>query len=235
MLLIAGGHAAQAQNDVFELGKLKADITVIGEAQDLDVTDNTVTIEDVWTFNRNTLDEASEADSRRDEHARRHCAPQRARHLRARLRPLASAAVDRRHPHLSAGRQSARLQSLSDAGPGARSRCRRATCPCSTAPAAWAARSTSSRVNRPRRSKSEVRLGSGEGERDAYASLGTRHDGFYVQGSASYLDRDYWELSDDFVPTSMEDGGERNGSDNERLARQREGRLHAERHGRVLD
>ena len=35
-----------------------------------------------------------------------------------------------------------------------------------------------------------------------------------MQGSVSYLDRDYWELSDDFVPTTIEDGGERNGSDN---------------------
>ena len=35
-----------------------------------------------------------------------------------------------------------------------------------------------------------------------------------MQGSVSYLDRDYWELSDDFVPTSIEDGGERDGSDN---------------------
>ena len=39
---------------------------------DSDTTDNTVTVEDVWTFNRNTLDEADQADSRRDEHARRH-------------------------------------------------------------------------------------------------------------------------------------------------------------------
>ena len=33
-------------------------ITVIGEAYDSDTTDNTVTVEDVWTYNRNTLDEA---------------------------------------------------------------------------------------------------------------------------------------------------------------------------------
>ena len=47
----------QALNTVFELGKLNV-ITVIGEAYDSDTTDNTVTVEDVWTYNRNTLDEA---------------------------------------------------------------------------------------------------------------------------------------------------------------------------------
>ena len=31
-LLMSGGHVAFAQDNVFELGKLKADITVIGEA-----------------------------------------------------------------------------------------------------------------------------------------------------------------------------------------------------------
>ena len=61
--------------------------------------------------------------------------------------------------------------------------------------------------------EAEFRAGSGEGVRDAYAH-GSLHDNFYVQGSASYLDRDYWELSDDFVPTAIEDGGERDHSDN---------------------
>ncbi|WP_153067224.1 TonB-dependent receptor plug domain-containing protein [Steroidobacter cummioxidans] len=43
-------------------------------------------------------------------------------------------------------------------------------------------------------------------------SLGTRQDKYYVQASGSYLDRDHWSLSDDFRPTAMEDGGKRNGS-----------------------
>ena len=50
--------AVEAQDTVFELGKLNDVVTVIGEASDADLTDDTVTIEDVWTFNRNTLDEA---------------------------------------------------------------------------------------------------------------------------------------------------------------------------------
>ena len=50
--------SARAEDNVFRLGKLSPDITVIGEAYDTDTTDNAVTIEDVWTSNRNTLDEA---------------------------------------------------------------------------------------------------------------------------------------------------------------------------------
>lgn len=44
------------------------------------------------------------------------------------------------------------------------------------------------------------------------ASLGTRQDNYYVQASGSYLDRDHWSLSDDFRPTAIENGGERDGS-----------------------
>src|SRR5262245_65306985 len=59
LLLGAAGLAgtAAAQEDVFDLGKLSV-ITVIGERRDADNTDNIVTPEDIWTFNRNTLDQA---------------------------------------------------------------------------------------------------------------------------------------------------------------------------------
>ncbi|WP_129775782.1 TonB-dependent receptor plug domain-containing protein [Peristeroidobacter soli] len=43
-------------------------------------------------------------------------------------------------------------------------------------------------------------------------SLGTRQDNYYAQASGSYLDRDHWSLSNDFRPTAMENGGERDGS-----------------------
>jgi iron complex outermembrane recepter protein len=49
---------------------------------------------------------------------------------------------------------------------------------------------------------------------NGYASAGTRQERFYAQASVSYLDRDEWRVSDDFTPTSMEDGGTRNGSGN---------------------
>lgn len=49
---------------------------------------------------------------------------------------------------------------------------------------------------------------------NGYAMLGTKQDNYYLQASGSYLDRDHWRLSDDFRPTAIEDGGDRNGSDN---------------------
>ena len=47
-----------------------------------------------------------------------------------------------------------------------------------------------------------------------YARAGTRGDRFYAQLSGAWLDRDAWPLSAAFQPTSIEDGGERNGSAN---------------------
>ena len=49
---------------------------------------------------------------------------------------------------------------------------------------------------------------------NGYAMVGTRQDRFYAQASGSYLDRDHWRLSDDFRPTAIEEGGDRDGSDN---------------------
>src|SRR5688572_6006238 len=62
--------------------------------------------------------------------------------------------------------------------------------------------------------EAEFRAGTGQGVQDAYARVGSLHERLYAQGSVSYLDRDYWKLSDDFVPTPIEDGGRRDGSDN---------------------
>jgi iron complex outermembrane receptor protein len=213
-LLTAGGHTAQAQDDVFELGKLKADITVIGEARDLDTTDNSVTVEDVWTFNRNTLDEAVKlipgVTSTLDGTARRN---ERGIYVRGFGRWQVPLSIDGIRIYLPADNRldfsRFLTQDLAEVevqkgyvsvldGPGGMGGAINLV------------------TRRPTETfESEVRLGYGDGERDAYASLGTRHDGFYVQGSASYLDRDYWELSGDFAPTTMEDGGRRNGSDNE--------------------
>ncbi len=68
--------------------------------------------------------------------------------------------------------------------------------------------------------ESEVQIGSMLGRSadyegwNGYARVGTRQEHFYAQASASYLDRDAWSLSGDFRPTSIEDGGKRNGSAN---------------------
>ena len=49
----------------------------------------------------------------------------------------------------------------------------------------------------------------------AYGRVGTRRDEGYAQISGTLLNRDHWDLSNDFVPQdlNMEDGGARNGSD----------------------
>ncbi len=46
----------------------------------------------------------------------------------------------------------------------------------------------------------------------AYANVGTRQDGWYAQAGASYVDRDGYDLSDDFEPSATEDGGRRENS-----------------------
>lgn len=47
-----------------------------------------------------------------------------------------------------------------------------------------------------------------------FASVGTKQDLYYAQLSGSYLDRDHWRVSDDFRATPIEDGGDRNRSSN---------------------
>jgi iron complex outermembrane receptor protein len=56
---------------------------------------------------------------------------------------------------------------------------------------------------------------------NGYAMVGSRQQDFYVQGSANNLNQDFWSLSRDYQPYpaqgpyagSLEDGGRRNGSD----------------------
>lgn len=43
--------------------------------------------------------------------------------------------------------------------------------------------------------------------------IGTRRDSFYLQASGAYSDRDRFTLSEDFVPTAQENGGEREHSE----------------------
>jgi iron complex outermembrane recepter protein len=45
-------------------------------------------------------------------------------------------------------------------------------------------------------------------------NFGTNQGSWYLQGGASYLDRQFWRLSDDFKPTASEDGGIRENSGN---------------------
>ncbi len=215
-LVIASGPivgAADAQEKVFELGKLNDVITVIGEASDADMTDNTVTIEDVWTFNRNTLDEAIKlvpgVTSTLDGTARRN---ERGIYVRGFGRWQVPLSIDGIRIYLPADNRldfnRFLTQDLSEIevqkgyvsvldGPGGMGG------------------AINLITRKPTDSfETEFRAGAGEGVEDAYLRIGSLHELFYVQGSVSYLEREYWDLSDDFVPTSIENGGERDGSDN---------------------
>jgi iron complex outermembrane receptor protein len=205
---------AEAQDNVFELGKLNDVITVIGEAPDADTTDNKVTIEDVWTFNRNTLDEAIKlvpgVTSTLDGTGRRN---ERGIFVRGFGRWQVPLSIDGVRIYLPADNRldfnRFLTQDLAEIevqkgyvsvldGPGG----------------------MGGAINLVTRKptetfETELRAGGGHGFEDAYLRVGSLHESFYVQVSASYLDRDYWDLSDDFVPTtSIEDGGERSSSDN---------------------
>jgi iron complex outermembrane receptor protein len=52
---------------------------------------------------------------------------------------------------------------------------------------------------------------------NAYFLAGARRESLYVQGSATHADRDSWDMSGDYAPLpgSLEDGGERLGSDSQ--------------------
>jgi iron complex outermembrane recepter protein len=204
--------SANGQDNVFDLGKM-SEITVVGRAYDAAATDNTVTVEDVWTFNRNTLDEAIKlipgVTSTLDSTARRN---ERGIFVRGFGRWQVPLAIDGIRIYLPADNRldfnRFLTQDLAEIevqkgyvsvldGPGG----------------------MGGAINLVTRKpteafEAELRTGVSEGSWDAYAMAGTRQDGFYVQGSLSYLDRDYWQMSDDFLPTAMEDGGRRNGSDN---------------------
>jgi iron complex outermembrane receptor protein len=214
--LLVGAFAAtagNAQERVFELGKLE-EITVVGEASSSDTTDNRVTVEDVWTFNRNTLDEAIKlvpgVTSTLDGTGRRN---ERGIFVRGFGRWQVPLSIDGIRIYLPADNRldfnRFLTQDLAEIevqkgyvsvldGPGGMG---------------GAINLITRKPTEP--FEAEFRAGAGQGVQDAYARVGSLHERFYVQGSVSYLDRDYWELSDDFVPTSIENGGRRNGSDNQ--------------------
>jgi iron complex outermembrane receptor protein len=210
---LAGLRSAHAQEPLFELGKLNDVVTVIGEARDADTTDNHVTIEDVWTFNRNTLDEAIKlvpgVMSTLDGTGRRN---ERGIFVRGFGRWQVPLSIDGIRVYLPADNRldfnRFLTQDLAEIevqkgyvsvldGPGGMG---------------GAVNLITRKPTQP--FETEFRAGGGNGFTDAYLRVGSLHEGFYVQGSASYLDRDHWELSDDFVPAPMEDGGGRSASDN---------------------
>lgn len=45
-----------------------------------------------------------------------------------------------------------------------------------------------------------------------YFNLGSRQENWYIQSNISYLDEDHFSIPDDFVPTAVEEGGQRDNS-----------------------
>lgn len=64
------------------------------------------------------------------------------------------------------------------------------------------------RPEKPFESNAGVGLAGGDTTK-AYANLGSNLGKWYLQGGGSYMDRDYFVLSDDFEPTETENGGRR--------------------------
>ena len=67
------------------------------------------------------------------------------------------------------------------------------------------------RPDKPIEANAGVGLASGD-TTTAYANIGSNLGKWYLQGGASYSDRDYYKLSDDFEPTETEDGDKRENS-----------------------
>jgi iron complex outermembrane receptor protein len=208
-----GGPAA-AQDQVFELGKLNDIVTVIGEAADADATDNKVTIEDVWTFSRNTLDEAIKlvpgVTSTLDGTGRRN---ERGIFVRGFGRWQVPLSIDGIRVYLPADNRLDFSRFLTQ--DLAEIEVQKGYVSVLDGPGAMGGAINLITRKPTERFETELRAGGGEGFEDAYLRVGSLQESFYVQGSASYLDRDYWDMSDDFVPaTAIEDGAERNSSDN---------------------
>jgi len=207
--------AAFAQEDVFDLGKLSV-ITVIGERRDADTTDNIVTPEDIWTFNRNTLDQAIKLvpgvsstlmggdQGRRNEHDVS---------VRGFGRWQVPLSIDGVQIYLPADNRLDFGRFLTQ--DVAEVEVQKGYVSVLNGPGGMGGAINLVTRKPTQKFESEVRTGASEGEWDAYAMVGSRQDKFYVEGSYAYLNRDYWEMSSDFTPTALENGGRRDGSDNQ--------------------
>jgi iron complex outermembrane receptor protein len=175
--LVSGGHVAVAQDNVFGLGKLQADITVIGEPQDLDLTDDSVTVEDVWTFNRNTLDEAVKlipgVTSTLDGTARRN---EPGIYVRGFGRWQVPFAIDGIRIYLPADNRLDFNRFLTQ--DLAQIEVQKGYVSVLDGPGAMGGAVNLVTRKPTERLEAEVRTGFSGGERDAYAMLGTRRDGF---------------------------------------------------------
>ena len=154
---------------------------------------STITNEAMWTFNKNSLDQAVDILPGVTVHQLGRLA-QRRRHLRARLQPLPGAALHGRRPHLPAGRQPPRHQPLPDAGPrrgaGRKGLRVRAQGPGGKGGAInlVSRKPTKENESRPRRRRVRRRSWL-DGPVELYAYAGTRQKGYYAQVSGTMVDR----------------------------------------------
>ena len=204
---------ANAQDEVFDLGRMNV-ITVIGEVDDADTTDNTVTIEDVWTFNRNTLDEAIKlvpgVTSTLDGTGRRN---ERGIFVRGFGRWQCRSSIDGIRIYLPADNRLDFDRFLTQ--DLAEIEVQKGYVSVLDGPGGMGGAINLDHAQAHGALRRGVSVGvRGRGLGCLRYAHGTLQDNYYVQGSVSVLDRDYWEVSDDFVPTAIEDGGERDQSDN---------------------
>src|SRR5262245_35849462 len=216
-LAIAASHQASAQDNVFELGKTTV-ITVVGEARDHDTTDNTVTLEDVWQYNRNTLDEAIKlipgVTSTLDSTARRN---ERGIYVRGFGRWQVPLSIDGVRVYLPADNRLDFRRFLTDDiaqvqiskgyasvldGPGGMG---------------GAINLVTSKPTKALETRFQSGANFGEDASydgwNAYGMVGTKQDGWYAQASGNFNNTEHFRVSNDFRPPStIEDGGDRNRS-----------------------
>lgn len=207
--------AARADEDIFALGKIT--VTAARGTESV-VADSTVTNDEVWSFDRNTLDEAVklipgvtstfDANGRRNEHDIL---------VRGFGRWQVPLSIDGIRIYLPADNRLDFSRFLTQ--DLAQIQVRKGYV--SVLDGAGGVGGAINLVTRKPTEAFEAGFQSGssfgnDGSYEGwngYARLGTRQDSYYLQATGSYLDRDHWRLADGFRATAIEDGGDRNGSD----------------------
>ncbi len=205
---------AQEEN-VFSLGK----ITVAAPRLQSDIGDDVVTTDEVWSFNRNTLDEAVKlipgVTSTFDSTGRRN---ERDILVRGFGRLQVPLSIDGIRVYLPADNRLDFSRFLTQ--DLAQIQVQKGYASVLEGPGGMGG--AINLVTRKPTKEFEMQVQSGASfDNDessdgwnGYAMVGTRQDRYYLQASGSYLDRDHWRLSDDFRPTAIENGGDRDSSDN---------------------
>lgn len=212
---VAVTNVQAQEGNVFSLGQ----ITVTAPRLQSNASDNVVTTEEVWNFNRNTLDEAVklipgvtstfDSNGRRNEHDIL---------VRGFGRLQVPLSIDGIRVYLPADNRLDFSRFLTQ--DLAQIQVQKGYA--SVLDGAGGMGGAINLVTRQptKEFETEVQAGSAFDNDNSYdgwngyAMLGTKQDSYYLQASGSYLDRDHWRLSKDFRPTAIENGGDRDSSDN---------------------